>query len=123
MKGYSEMSQELFKEIDYALGNIAIDSRWETKNHEFEAFADIDGIKKLYKVDYFLNGKVIEFNGDFWHANPKFYKVDEMLKMFDNTTIQAKEIWNRDKHRLQALEKLGYKILVVWENDYANDKD
>lgn len=119
-KQYSEPSQQLFKLIDGNLGNIAKNSLWAKKNYEFETFIiNIKGVKKIIRVDYYLNGKIIEFNGDYWHANPKFYLNDEIV--YKN--MKASEIHEKDQHRYNELGKLGYKVKVVWENDYYNDKD
>ena len=152
-KSYSYVSQTLFKSIDEKLGDFAIKSRWEQKNHEYEIIApsDIFFIKnhideinniditvgmnlipifekeniKMIKMrpDYLLNKHIIEFNGDFWHANPSIYKPEEVLERFNKTYDIAKDIWERDKHRLSILESLGFKVLVVWESEYAEDPD
>lgn len=122
--GYSKMSQELFAKIDSKLGDYAKESRWAEKNHEFEIFGEIaPGTKKILRVDYFLNGKVIEFNGDFWHANPTMYESGSRLKMFDGNEKLADDIWDRDARRLKAIESLGYKVLIIWESDYKDNPD
>ena len=66
---------------------------------------------------------IIEFNGDYWHANPKFYKADDIIKYPGNKLIKAKEIWERDKVREQILKFNGYKLITVWEDDYRKDPD
>ena len=76
--------------LDKKLGKFAEKSRCEKKNFEYELFLNIDGIAKISKVDYYLDGKIIEFNGDFWHANPAFYDSDDIL--FANTNEKAKDI-------------------------------
>lgn len=118
---YSKISQELFRSIDAKLGQVANESRWEEKNHELELFCEIEtNKKKLVKVDYFLNGKIIEFNGDFWHANPEFYDKNDIIKA--NRKI-AKDIWDWDSKRLNAVKALGYDILIIWESEYKDDKE
>lgn len=60
---------------------------------------------------------VIEFNGDYWHANPKLYK--------DNAVLRGKtalEIQQRDKHKLQTAIELGLKVLTIWESDFKANK-
>ena len=71
---------------------------------------------KLYRVDYVLNKKIIEFNGDFWHANPILYEKSDIVRK--NPIQTADEIWENDARRIQSLEKLGYQVKVVWEHDY-----
>jgi very-short-patch-repair endonuclease len=78
------------------------------------------GIGK-YKVDIFIKEKniIIEFNGNYWHCNPKIYKEDFFNK---KKGMFAKEIWEYDSKRKKELENMGFKVLVVWENDYKNDE-
>ena len=135
------------------LGDIAMTSRWEQKNHEYEIIApcDVEFIKlhndiiskvdctigmnlidvfndkdiKMIKMrpDYVLKKRIIEFNGDFWHANPKIYKMDDILSRFNKTYEIAKDIWERDAKRKEMIEALGFKVLVVWESDYVSDPE
>ena len=120
-KPFSAISQKLFKEIDTCLGSFAETSRYETKNGELE-ICDISSTSnecKLYRVDYVLNKKIIEFNGDFWHANPILYEKSDIVRK--NPIQTADEIWKNDAKRIQSLEKLGYQVKVVWEHDYRTD--
>jgi very-short-patch-repair endonuclease len=74
-----------------------------------------------YIVDTLCDNKVVEFYGDFWHANPKFYSGDEVIKSFSiNKTVN--EIWSYDADRIDNLNKLGYNVLVIWENDWIKNK-
>jgi hypothetical protein len=79
--------------------------------------------RKGYFVDfYYENGKkIIEFNGDFWHFNPKKY-LPESYVILKNNKIIAKSIWEEDKIKINNLIKTGYKVLVVWEDEYKNNK-
>ena len=121
-KAYSEISQQLFQILDNSLGIFATESRYAIKGKLGEAQIFVQDSEldmyKVYRPDYLLNNKIIEFNGDFWHANPKYYSANDELPRFDNTKVVAKELWEADKKRYDALEKLGYKIKVVWESDY-----
>ncbi len=71
----------------------------------------------FYLKDYNL---LIEFNGDYWHCNPKRYDKDYINKKKNKT---AKEIWEYDKHKLYLAEKNGYNTLTIWESDYKNNKN
>ena len=119
-KTYSDISQQLFKALDKKLGKFAKLSRWEKKNFEYELFINQDNINRIIKVDYYLNGKIIEFNGDYWHANPSLYNAESILNT-KNGQMLAKTIWKKDKRRYDALTKLGYKLHIVWECDYKNN--
>ena len=62
---------------------------------------------------------LIEYNGDYWHCNPKKYKYDYLNKKKGKT---AKEIWDYDNDKLYLAKKNGYNIEVIWESDYKKDK-
>ena len=108
--GVSKISLKLFNKIS------------ETIDLQFgEQEACIIGDNRLYFVDCLqqTNKKIIEFYGDYWHANPNKFTEDMISK---NRT--AKSIWEIDNKRIEELEKLGYKVLIVWENEvYKNFED
>lgn len=66
-------------------------------------------------VDIFIpsENKVVECHGDYWHCNPTLFRPDYYNRLVHLT---AQQIWNRDKQKQEVLEKLGYKVEVVWEN-------
>ena len=62
---------------------------------------------------------IIEFNGDYWHANPKIYTDTAVVR--GKTAI---EIRQRDMLKLQTAQQLGFSTYVVWESDFnANKKE
>lgn len=121
-RGYSKVSQRLFWEI-YEHIDIS-----EKKNCRFaelneeETFYIFDNIIKSISVDFKLNKKIIEFFGDFWHANPKIFKDDDEVKMFHGVIKKAKDIREKDRKRIEILKNLGYEVLIVWEKDYNKTK-
>jgi G:T-mismatch repair DNA endonuclease (very short patch repair protein) len=58
---------------------------------------------------------VVEFFGNYWHANPEMYKENDEV----HHGFKACDIWEKDKKRLAALRK-RYHVLVVWEKAYKN---
>lgn len=76
-----------------------------------------------YTVDFLIEEKVIiEFYGDFWHANPEIYDADDTLNRPGNQIKTAKEIWLKDEKRLQYIvEKMKLPVIIVWEKDYKKD--
>lgn len=62
---------------------------------------------------------IIEFNGDYWHCNPKKYKPDYYHQVKQKT---AKELWEYDKKKIDLIKQKGYNLEVVWESDYKSDK-
>lgn len=113
---FSKISQELFVSIDNINNN---NSYFAIKNKEF-------GIKdgdKYYFYDYVdtKKKKVIEFNGDDFHANPKKYNEKSIPLKFINKT--AKEIWNNDFIKNNKIISEGYDILIIWESEYKLNKE
>lgn len=123
--GFSRVSQELFKQIDDVLGDFANDSFFYLKNYEQEVVikSTDDGETKIAKLDYSLNDKAIEFNGDYWHANPVLYSADDMILRSGGKRELVKDIWDREAKRTAALIKQGFKVHVVWESDYKEDPE
>jgi hypothetical protein len=70
--------------------------------------------------DLYKGKKVIEFQGDYWHCNPKIYKADFLHPAFQ---ITAKEIWKRDKIKAKVLKQNGYDLLIVWEDEFKKNQD
>lgn len=71
-----------------------------------------------FVYDFTFGQKIIEFNGDYWHANPSKFKEDSIMirgKL-------AKEIWVKDKEKIDFAKSLGYEILVIWESEYKQYK-
>jgi hypothetical protein len=62
---------------------------------------------------------IIEVNGDYVHANPKFYKSDDIIRLY-GSSYTAGEKWDSDECRIHNLESMGYTVFVIWENDDLN---
>ena len=73
-----------------------------------------------FAYDFCYDKKIIEFNGNYWHMNPKIYKVTDINKTTHKT---AGEIWEYDKLKLKCAEDNGYKVLYIWEDEYRLSKD
>lgn len=87
-----------------------------------EKYIGIKGSKDIkgYAYDFCYGKKLIEFNGDYWHCNPKIYNGDFYHKTTKRT---AAEIWAKDKHKKELAEHYGYKLLTIWESDYNEDRE
>ena len=59
----------------------------------------------------------IEFDGTYWHADPRFYDKDFIIM---NRT--AEEIWERDKEKSRLCENIGIKLIRIKEYDWLNDR-
>lgn len=65
-----------------------------------------------YVCDFVDNANKIIYcvNGDFWHANPLLYDENNLTK------IQKHNV-HHDKQRKIFLEKIGYKVCIIWESE------
>lgn len=73
-----------------------------------------------YFPDIVIDNKVIiEYFGDYWHANPSKYPSDYII---ERTKKIASDIWDFDNKRIEMLKSGGYDVIVVWESDYKRDK-
>lgn len=112
----SKISQRLFEQISIP------GSRWGNRRNDNhgEKLVIVGNLKCL--VDFSFNNKIIEFFGDYWHANPGKYSSDKMfIRRKGNRT--AKEIWEEDTIRISTLQQAGYDIMIVWESDFRRDPE
>jgi hypothetical protein len=61
---------------------------------------------------------IIEFNGDYWHANPKIYAATAIIR-----GKTALDIRNRDMLKLKTATELGFSVLTVWESEFLANKE
>ena len=62
---------------------------------------------------------IIEYNGDYWHCNPKKYRKDYFNK---KKSKYAWELWEYDQDKLDLVKTKGYNIEVIWESDFKSDR-
>lgn len=83
----------------------------------------------VYMFDFCYGKKVIEFNGDLFHANPTLYKADDsplqFLSRIDDTRSDwtAQQYWDYDADKVRISKMHGYEIHVVWESEWKQDKE
>lgn len=109
---FSKISQELFWLIDYP------GCYFGEKNYEIGINAGAD----YYVYDFTVPNrkKIIEFNGDYWHANPQIYESHWIHPVSGKS---ACEIWSRDSSKIDFARRMGYDVLIVWESTYVADKN
>lgn len=107
-----------FSKIELELYNTLLDN-FQSLISQFVICIEKDGKKKSHVYDMCFENKIIEFYGDYWHANPKKYPVT-----FFNKTCKMNfnQIHQRDLLKRQQAESMGYSVLIVWENDYITNK-
>ena len=120
---YSKISLKLFSDIFGSLLESLIDSTyWYGFNGEKKFQV---GPNKYIYIDFIIDDikLAIEFNGDYWHANPKFYKASDIIKRPGGKTVKVSDIWNWDAFRKEFLEFNGYKLITIWEDDYRKNPE
>lgn len=115
-KSISDISQELFfKILDFIEDKENV--KFGKHNKEFYVFAN----NRIYYYDFTYKNKIIEFNGDIFHANPKIYNDDDYPNPY-NKKLLAKTIWELDDIKINVAKNLGYDVLIIWERDYKKNK-
>ena len=112
---YSKISKECFDEI-----SIFIQNKQDIfyGDNEFKLYYTKDNIKKCYSYDFKYNKKLIEFQGDAWHCNPKFYIESQT----NPRGLLAKDIWFYDNIKKEYAIKNGYEIMYIWESEWKKNK-
>ena len=78
----------------------------------------------FYRYDFtdLKNKKIIEYNGDDYHANPNKYKSYDFPNPF-RKDLSAKEIWVKDNKKIQLANSNGFDVLVIWDSEYKKNKE
>jgi len=115
--GYSKISQELFYEL---LNHYDVSDKenvfFATHNKEFRLNKENGGIW-LYDFTDLKNKKIIEYNGDQYHANPKKYLAEDCPNPF-RKNITAQEMWDKDKLKNDVAIKEGFDVLIIWDSEF-----
>lgn len=82
----------------------------------------IDGVPYIY--DFYLPDLniLLEYNGDYWHANPNKYASSDKINMVGLGKIFAKHVWDKDQLKLKTAEQYGFEVRVLWERDYKRSE-
>jgi len=77
---------------------------------------------KTKELDFYLpDYKIgIEFNGTYWHMDPRKYKSIDYNEIAKKT---AQEIWDKDKYKEDLCKSLDIKLIVIWEQDWKSNKE
>ena len=83
-------------------------------------------LKRAIRYDY-VDTKlkiVVEFNGDYWHANPSKYTSGDIIKFPSSRgDVLVDDIWELDAIKCKLMEDRGYRVFSVWESDCSLDID
>jgi len=61
---------------------------------------------------------IIEFYGDYWHANPHMFKSTDIV----HHRLTARQIWHNDIKRKEILENNGFRVFTVWQEEWKNSR-
>lgn len=110
---YSKLSQNFFNNLQTLINKklyFGTEEKWIRYNKN-----------KGFYVDLLCENKIIEFNGNFYHANPKYYNKNAIITISTNNKKFAKDIWKHDEFKINTLKNLGFKILIIWEDELSKD--
>jgi len=116
--GYSKVSQELFD----ILSEYCINTKYATNNSELV----IREVDKNYYYDFtdIDRKKIIEYNGDQYHANPLKYESNSYPHPYRKEKgYTAKDIWKYDSDKKNLAIKNGYEYLTIWDSEYKQNKE
>ena len=108
----------------HPISNCGSGKQVQLKNYISEIYKE----NIVYNDKVMLNGKEIdlylpelrlgfEFDGMYWHADPRFYKEDTII---EHKHVTAREIWQRDKEKDILCESKGIKLIRIKEYDWVN---
>ena len=60
--------------------------------------------------------KVVEFYGDYWHANPRQYGPKDQLR-----GMIVEQLWARDEARISLISKHA-PVKVIWEHQALTER-
>lgn len=119
-KGFSNIASNLFAQIESLVNNYRVSFLYLPKNSELL----LEKIGGFYKYDFCIPELkfIIEFNGDVFHGNPQLFNESDCPNPFDRT-LTAKQIWLKDKEKIDLAKSKGFDVMVIWERDYRNDPE
>ncbi len=118
----SHIERDFFNKLIDVSGLLSNECKYakNKKNDQLEIVYNINGVTHRYSYDFSYKNKIIEFNGDFWHMNPKLYESGDINPI---TKKVAAAIWENDSNKIKIAKESGYEVFVVWESEYINDED
>jgi hypothetical protein len=108
----SSLNKIIFKLLD------ELKIKYET---EFTLRYYLDNKIHVKYYDIKINNLLIEINSNFFHANPNYYKEDDIIN-YKGKRI-AKQIWEDDKFKWTIAVEQNYNLLVLWEDDIKNNME
>jgi len=110
---YVSNSEKFFIDELEKIIDVSLDYSYKTKQY------CVYGNNKANFYDIVHNNRAIEYNGDYWHCNPKTFSEN-----YYHTTANklAKDIWQKDANKIELIEKeRNIPCLVVWESEFLEN--
>jgi very-short-patch-repair endonuclease len=123
---YKKIHEKMLSGYFNALNNGSIKRQSYTSSYEKRIanileeenikFVQQKSCNKKYRYDFFLESLnlYIEFNGDYWHANPRLFKENYY---HPHKNILAREIWEYDNAKRVNVINSGYNFITIWESE------
>lgn len=92
--------------------------------YDKEIIENTRSIINPYELDYYFPDLrvAIEYNGDYWHTNPRYYSENEIINI-KGTEYLVSEIWKRDQKKLEYCNDKNITLVTIWEDDWTNNKN
>ena len=117
-QAFSCVSESEKNFINYFEKNLGENIKYTFKTKQFCIWSHDIGSILFYDLCDSKIKKIIEFNGDFWHCNPKNYDANFVNPI---SNITAKDCWERDQLKIKAANVRGFTVLTVWESDFISN--
>lgn len=110
---FSNIASELFTKLDKTLKSLI----FEPKTREFL----LETKRNYFYYDCFHkeSNTIIEFNGDYFHINPKLYNKNKWKPIFN---LSYDKIKNKDLEKQRLVTENNLNLIIVWESYYKKDK-
>jgi len=117
---YSKISQELFWNI-FRLTQRKEHIYFAELNKEFQKTNNDTGEGYYFDFVDTVSKKIIEFNGDKFHANPLMYECTDKPNPYQ-PDMTSETIWDHDNKKIKFIKDEGYDVMVVWQSEYIKNK-
>lgn len=86
--------------------------------YEIEHYIKGENIRCFYDIK--IGNLLIEINGNYWHANPLFYKANDLLS-FHGKEFTAQNIWELDKKKIDFGKENNFHVIQIWESEISEN--
>ena len=133
-KNYTEeRKEEIIRKVYASINN----NKTSGSKIEKRIASILDDLNISYCRQFFINGSrhpydfrisktniLIEVNGRWWHADPRYYNEDDIIKQPGKKyNLKAKDIWNKDRKISDFALNNGFIVVTFWEDDITNKND